>query len=597
MNKITNYINLNLEQMAEDIYNHYSVEKNLSKEIVLQHLEKWNIVKYPIFEKFGRRLSIESPIVRNEEETLKATVKEAILNLIDSKEKRIRRLDDMEKISFYEYQLNALRSLSYENDSHINTIREHILKNKAILDIDFIYVIGPLFGFWFPERRIEVRNQVKLTKQISSWFEVNIQNGMKTQGVEKKLPAIISLISEIIQAVKGVKLNDKMVLSIDPFDFVTASFNTLNWQSCFRRDGSYAKSTFVLLTDSATAISYIPTSTFEDDDVDPVFINNKKYRAFVHFDEEFSFAAINKVYPGYISGYTRAVEATLIQNKLFDEEEIVDECYYPQFIVSTEMYDDIDGDGTSGMILTKKALQDEDRRVYIGEDVGCMGCGTPIRAQYESEVEDSDWECPHCKYGGDYFYCPGCEENCSMEDLSSDGNHCSSCYENIERAIQNGESPNWACSCETCEEMGQEYDEAGKEILERAFGKKGLKKLLTLDVIRFRIDLSTYEGFVKGREVMSCFKLEDITGVVSFLRGEGISILTYHYVDFLETTQIRTEEEHKRKYGSVDESFYDAEGNYIPVFFREIVEVKEFLKREETSTCMARIGESYHYFD
>lgn len=596
MNKITNYINLNLEQMAEDIYNHYSVEKNLSKEIVLQHLEKWNIVKYPIFEKFGRRLSIESPIVRNEEEALKATVREAILNLIDSKEKRIRRLDDMEKISFYEYQLNALRSLSYENDSHINTIREHILKNKAILDIDFVYVIGPLFGFWFPERRIEVRNQVKLTKQISSWFEVNIQNGMKTQGVEKKLPAIISLISEIIQAVKGVKLNDKMVLSIDPFDFVTASFNTLNWQSCFHRGGSYAKSVFVLLTDYSTAISYIPTSTFEGDD-DPVFINNKKYRAFVHFDEEFSFAAINKVYPGYISGYTNAVEATLIQNKLFSEEEIVDECYYPHFIVSTEMYDDIDGDGASGMILTKRALEDEDRRIYIGEDVGCMGCGTPIRPQYESEVEDSDWECPTCKYGGDYFYCPGCEENCAMEDLSSDEIHCSSCYENIERAISNGESPNWACSCEACQEMGKEYDEAGKIILERAFGKKGLKKLLALDVIRFRMDLNTYEGFVKGREVMASFKLEDITGVISFLRDMGVSIRTYDYADFLETTQIRTEEEHKRKYGSVDKSFYDTEGNYIPIFFRESVSFEEFLKREKTSTFIARVGESYHYFD
>ena len=596
MNKITNYINLNLEQMAEDIYNHYSVEKNLSKEIVLQHLEKWNTVKYPIFEKFGRRLSIDSPIVRNEEEALKATVKEAILNLIDSKEKRIRRLDDMEKIRFYEYQLSALRSLSYENDSQINTIREHILKNKAILDVDFVYVIGPLFGFWFPERRIEVRNQVKLTKQISSWFEVNIQNGMETQGVEKRLPAIISLISEIIQAVKGVKLNDKMVLSIDPFDFVTASFNTLNWQSCFHRGGSYAKSAFVLLTDYSTAISYIPTSTFEGDD-DPVFINNKKYRAFVHFDEEFSFAAINKVYPGYISGYTNAVEATLIQNKLFSKEEIVDECYYPRFIVSTEMYDDIDGDGTNGMILTKRALSEDDREIYIGEDVGCMGCGIPIRAEYESEVEDSDWECPTCKYGEDYFYCPGCEENCALEDLSSDENHCSSCYENIERAISNGESPNWACSCDICQEMGKEYDEAGKIILERAFGKKGLKKLLALDVIRFRMDLNTYEGFVKGREVMASFKLEDITGVISFLRDMGVSIRTYDYADFLETTQIQTEEEHKRKYGSVDGSFYDAEGNYIPIFFRESVSFEEFLKREKTSTFIPRVGESYHYFD
>jgi hypothetical protein len=184
-----------------------------------------------------------------------------------------------------------------------------------------------------------------------------------------------------------------------------------------------------------------------------------------------------------------------------------------------------------------------------------------------------------------------------MEDLSSDGNHCSSCYENIERAIQNGESPSWACSCDTCQEMGREYDEAGKIILERVFGKKGLKKLLALDVIRFRIDLNTCEGFVKGREVMSCFKLEDTTGVVSFLRGEGTSVRTYDYIDFLETTQIQTEEEHKRKHGSVDESFYDAEGNYIPIFFREIVELKEFLKREETSTYMARVGESYHYFD
>ena len=89
----------------------------------------------------------------------------------------------------------------------------------------------------------------------------------------------------MVQSFKPAAKNEvKIVLSVDPVDFITASLNDYNWSSCNTPDGCYATMPLSLYLDSSTVVAYIESEksqyvAFHPSDTDqPYTCSNKKIR-------------------------------------------------------------------------------------------------------------------------------------------------------------------------------------------------------------------------------------------------------------------------------------------------------------------------------
>lgn len=84
-------------------------------------------------------------------------------------------------------------------------------------------------------------------------------------------------------------IKGKLVLSIDPMDFLTASDNACNWTSCFSILGLEKASLLAMMQSKTACVAYIEA------EAPYAWGTNKEWRAWVHIDDEAIF--VNKGYP------------------------------------------------------------------------------------------------------------------------------------------------------------------------------------------------------------------------------------------------------------------------------------------------------------
>lgn len=306
----------------------------------------------------------------------------------------------------------------------VNESQARQIKNDLIEK--FAYDKKLIFAYSFM-KAISVDNLIKNTlSRDLKIFNVSFAKGTKISKALMKLvlPEDQHRVSTL-HSMANQKLftRGKVVLSIDPADYVTMSSNSSGWRSCHRLDGGeYRTGPLAYLNDSSTVICYIESSTPCDFRYNGKAFQhtNKVWRQIALVSPNLTFAAQERQYPNSNSTNQKAVsdifkelfenfhEKSYIVNEDIDCEELmelhvdfankVDRCslYYNDTI--NEMYNSANVVSPSGVSIQE--LKKYELPVK-GEDAYCLYCGDPI--------ENSD-----------SLYCYDCSEDQDDDDYDDD---------------------------------------------------------------------------------------------------------------------------------------------------------------------------------
>lgn len=466
---------LDLDKTAQGIYDLYRHERGdlISLNVVREMLDTWAVEKYPIFEKFGKKLMLET------EEDISMTVglQDSFINscaeysdkhyeksAISEGEDKATRLRK-EKHSIIGQILTSLTELEEEDI-------EHILENKAypteLALHDFLREVMRYYPVKPSAKNLErALKQTKLTKQVAAymkgtgglcdipaWYDeedakMRIEDHKKY--VENYSDCFNIALSEVKQSVVVDPQKKKFVMSIHPYDYVTMSYNEIGWRSCFHPDGEYAASTFSVLMDNSTVVTYIPSEKFIPNGL-AAHINDKRYRAMVHFSTDFETLLVNKIYPSNLKSFRNIVVSAANKLNLFEKPISMPEGVAFSSYVSDSMYNDLDR--TTGAVLAMEGFErtGPSTDYVIGVDVPCLSCGH-LNCDYD---DDGDLNCLVCRYGKNYSYCQSCGRHVPESEMGDgeDSVHCIECMESGNTEY---------CNCEVCYERSLREEEEEEE--------------------------------------------------------------------------------------------------------------------------------------
>lgn len=215
--------------------------QKVSEEAKNYYLENWAKSKYEFYLMFGKKLSIEQDI--------KIAMKPSDMN-----EKRI----DLAK----KFTLYAMYIMQFSAEEFI----DNIAKPNADLE-----KYEPKF----------FKAGMKISKFFSQRFENN------------------EFDIELSKILQNRFMVGKIVMSINPCDYITMSVNNHNWHSCQQIGGQYGTAAFSLMLDDSTIISYKTTPKEYEYDLSGVKFtwNSKQIRRLVFFDKETCKIGFSRLYP------------------------------------------------------------------------------------------------------------------------------------------------------------------------------------------------------------------------------------------------------------------------------------------------------------
>lgn len=250
-------------------------------------------------------------------------------------------------------------------------------KISGIRDIpSLVCILGDCLKLTWPERG-KLKEQIENTKYSSPKLTKQIIQIGKDNGFNQDVVNDILSKFSVIQSFKPAKSSKaKLVLSIDPIDFITGSLNDYNWTSCTAPDGCHAAMPLGLYMDMFTIIAYIESEKSEyvlfRDFGKPIAGSNKKMRRYIHFNQDYSGLILSKTYPHI----NPAFDSALI--KIFDdmgyplrmESNIRDLAIKFVDFKCDVIFNDMDA--YSNLILV---MGDHDSHICIGEEPYCVSCG------------------------------------------------------------------------------------------------------------------------------------------------------------------------------------------------------------------------------
>ena len=211
---------------------------------------------------------------------------------------------------------------------------------------------------------------------------------------------------------QSIKTKGKLVISIDPIDFITMSTNSSGWRSCHRvNGGEYATGPFSYLMDNCTAVCYIASSV--PTCINGVQFSNKTWRQLMVISPDHSFMTTLRQYPSRnavnstaicnllvenLEGYSfRDIGVSEIQSLTRDYFEERDDC--GEYLERRHYSDIENGAFNKGSLIYNKyfnednVIENDNLKPLIGTDVPCLACGT-----------FHDGDNPICEYCQDYEY-------------------------------------------------------------------------------------------------------------------------------------------------------------------------------------------------
>lgn len=279
---------------------------------------------------------------------------------------------------------------------------------------------------------------VEYIKKNKELFTFSLREGERANKAFKRLAKLFQLPKDIMDLfeqleiarsmlIQSCKMNATLVLSIDPEDFLTASDNSLNWNSCFSLtdSGSCKHGTYSAMVTPSLAIAYIESETpYQPMEEYPEYtFSNKIWRAWVYIDENILF--VNKNYPfasepitsflynwlisSFSEVYVKSKSANLSMQ--VDYSFMYDDTYHTDLFYIRN--DAIDKCGNNGCY-----------HFSLSEPPRCLFCGRTL----EDNCNEGNFCCYDCD---DAIYCSCCGETILREDAYwiDDMPYCPCCYE------------------------------------------------------------------------------------------------------------------------------------------------------------------------
>lgn len=252
-------------------------------------------------------------------------------------------------------------------------------------------------------------------------FTFTLREGERANKAFKRLARLVNLPQNIMNLfeqleiarsmlIQTSKMNATLVLSIDPEDFLTASDNSLNWDSCFSliNNGSYKNGTYSAMVSPNLAIAYIesdkpfiPNQNRPEDT-----FSNKIWRAWVYIDDNIFF--INKNYPFYSETITSFLYNWLISTSsdiYVSSKDAKLSLYADSFMYNDTSLDDL-------FYIKNNVINIfPSKQYYIELSVAprCLFCGQSL----EDNSRDGLFCCYECD---DIIYCEECGEEINRDD-------------------------------------------------------------------------------------------------------------------------------------------------------------------------------------
>lgn len=239
----------------------------------------------------------------------------------------------------------------------------------------------------------------------------------------KYIDYIIQDLSILQSSLKNANKKTKLVISVDPLDFLLASNATTGWRTCHALDGEYAAGNLSYLFDSHTLIAY----AYRDYTISyGIEVPRKLWRQWIFLDVENAVALFQKQYPSEIEAFAKEIRK--IVGRLLKQHHNIDgkwtfkkwekdreERYY--FNQAELAYPD----PTDSYIYFKNfSPEKEDWLIKVGEYPLCPLCGGTI------DIKDRLY-CSRC---AGYVRCNSCGRFIPEDDafFGPDGRiYCKDC--------------------------------------------------------------------------------------------------------------------------------------------------------------------------
>lgn len=348
----------------------YHHDYSASLEVIKRMGDKWAKNKQHIFKLFGNKLKVSVPVEFYYNNYI---VEQMIKDFIkDTKEL---------------YGIKASLANKYLLNLDYNSILDNkIYNNIIIFDKEF-------------------SKETKVTKILSNLLPKSI---------------VDDYITKYSMLLQSFKAKGELVLSIDPIDYLTMSFNHSGWTSCHDFHGLYSTGPFAYLQDSATVIAYVKGN---DINIEGITISNKIWRQVVYISNDNKFAIQCRQYPNVNRNNSKTASNLLI--KLFEQywgrtfTRVMFDTSVDDYIFN--LYEDVDTYETywfnditnksfkNGFIIIPEDYSGDENDIfnwvedicYVGHEVECMcGCGEEVintnyifnEEYYDSEVNEDEEE-------------------------------------------------------------------------------------------------------------------------------------------------------------------------------------------------------------
>lgn len=396
-------------------------------------------------------------------------------------------LSTTQKKQIYRYFLGDIIDVFYEKitnsekrDECLNKVNNFF--NKCVNFNDFFKNSLPIDLFI---GGVKIQKGTKITKVIG--ILLNTIEGIDNKNLQYIINDIQCLYSERLQQ---NKLHGRLVLSVHPLDFLSASETTYDWRSCHSLDGEYAMGNLQFMVDDCTFMVYL-LSDKGNPKVLPnfpnsVLWNSKKWRNYLFLDLQDDVVMRGNSYPFTSESILDRVGELLQQLgivhvgtrswKTYKDSEIDVERFYNDKMKTRLYYNDLNDHSTyrrQGYISAYSKMP----RIKPGKDIPCLKCG-------KHHAQDASGECRYCN--GSVFLCDCCGKELSPGDVryyDLDGIYCEKCTEEKFNLVLCRSCMNWKSKdekdCPHCKEKFCSYHAMIKDVLDSA--RIGIAPVITLD--------------------------------------------------------------------------------------------------------------------
>jgi hypothetical protein len=238
-------------------------------------------------------------------------------------------------------------------------------------------------------------------------------------------------------------LKGTLCISIDPFEFITCSDNSLGWNSCFSMmpTGCNYVHSLSMLTAHNVFLAYLKTDKpyrliDADGDKEDNLVSNKMIRAWVFADE--NTITVDKNYP--IQNLAFSKEIVNFVNELTNNKysKDVSKEGIPAYFNLKVAYDD----GPCKLMSTTENFKVDKSNCYSynpSDCAYCFCCGNQISCG-EEYYDDNGFWCDNCL---DICECDSCGERYHRDSLIERENGdliCPGCYDELEESEREGDA-------------------------------------------------------------------------------------------------------------------------------------------------------------